>query len=82
MTTYNDKLRERNMESMCMEQQYRTTKMWAIIATAVAVTLAGVMFMQHCDVKYERWIKERAICLEQAQYYENAWCDDNNNLVK
>lgn len=82
MTTYNDKIRERNMKSKRMMQQYKAIKTWAIIATVIAATLAGVMYAQHCYAKYESWKVERAACMEEAQYYWNAWCDDNNNLVK
>lgn len=71
-----------NFASKATKRDIKAIYIWAVIATLIASTLAGMMFNQHCQAKYENWIKERAICLEQAQYYENAWCDDNNNLVK
>lgn len=81
MTTYNDKLRMRNMESRRKEREYNAIFTWACIATLIAGMLAGALFVQHCEAKYKSWAEQRAICLEEAQYYWNSWCDDNNNLV-
>lgn len=64
-----------------MKQRIKAYKIWAIIATFIAATLASILFVQHCNAKYESWKVERAACMEEAQYYWNAWCDDDNNLV-
>lgn len=71
-----------DLANKATKRDIKAIYIWACIATFIASTLACMMFNQHCQAKYENWKAERASCLREAQYYENAWCSDNNILIK
>lgn len=52
-----------------------------IIITAGLILAAGVIGWISCANFYE-WREDRKECEAQAAKIEQAWCDDNNNLIK
>lgn len=51
----------------------------------IELALVGFMIVawvvNGCLVQYSDWKVARNECLEQARYYFNSWCDDDNQLV-
>lgn len=70
-----------DLANKATKRDIKAVYIWAIIAF-IAAALAGMMFGQYCQAKYDNWKAERASCLREAQYYPNAWCSDNNILIK
>ena len=54
-----------------------------IIATAILCAFTSIFcFGWAACYSWYQWKDERLNCLEQAAKIEQAWCDDNNNLIK
>ena len=51
-----------------------------LIGVVIGITIATWIRERQLDDM--DWYEARIQCLEQAPRYHNAWCDDNNQLVK
>lgn len=51
-----------------------------LIGVVIGITIATLI--REIQLNNVEWYEARIQCLEQAPRYHNAWCDDNNQLVK
>ena len=73
----NHPTREKHME--------RTDKRKDIIILILIGIIIGIgiaTWIRERQLDNMEWYENRIQCLEEAPRYHNAWCDDNNNLIK
>ena len=67
------------------EKMERTDKRKDIIILILIGIIIGIgiaTWIRERQLDNMEWYENRIQCLEQAPKYHNAWCDDNNNLIK
>ena len=67
------------------ETMGRTDKRKDIIILILIGIIIGIgiaTWIRERQLDNMEWYENRIQCLEEAPRYHNAWCDDNNNLIK
>ena len=55
-----------------------------IILVLIGIIIGGLIatWIREAELNHAEWYESRIQCLEKATRYHNAWCDDDNNLIK
>lgn len=51
-----------------------------LIGVVIGITIAT--WIRERQLNNIEWYEDRIQCLEQVPRYYNAWCDDNNQLIR
>lgn len=53
-----------------------------LILIGIIIGIGIATWIRERQLDNMEWYENRIQCLEEAPRYHNAWCDDNNNLIK
>lgn len=53
-----------------------------LILIGIIIGIGIATWIRERQLDNMEWYENRVQCLEEAPRYHNAWCDDNNNLIK
>ena len=71
---------QKEAEELRRANDFKKAVIFILIGVIVGIGIATTIREKQLDNM--EWYEARIQCLEQAPKYYNAWCDDNNQLIK
>ena len=65
-----------------MKQKDNRKDIIILILIGIVIGVGIATWIRERQLDNMEWYAARIQCLEQAPQYHNAWCDDDNNLIK
>lgn len=65
-----------------MERKDKRKDIIILILIGIVIGIGIATWIRERQLDNMEWYENRIQCLEEAPRYHNAWCDDNNNLIK
>ena len=65
-----------------MKQKDNRKDIIILILIGIVIGVGIATWIRERPLDNMEWYEARIQCLEQAPKYHNAWCDDDNNLIK
>ena len=65
-----------------MERKDKRKDIIILILIGIIIGIGIATWIRERQLDNMEWYENRIQCLEEAPRYHNAWCDDNNNLIK
>ena len=65
-----------------MERTDKRKDIIILILIGIVIGIGIATWIRERQLDNMEWYENRIQCLEEATRYHNAWCDDNNNLIK
>ena len=73
-------INQKEAEALRQANNFKKAIIFILIGVIIGIGIATLIRERQLDNM--EWYEARVQCLEQAPRYHNAWCDDNNQLIK